>query len=201
MSDAPGEASSAEHLSWPPSTVTLAPSVDAAASLFERAAERLYAPGAVAIARLAGVDDDYLTPGLKLQIEIDGVEIATWKYAVDRMPTGYLQNVRLTVPSPSVSSEVDKGVCLGEAAAPDAGVTHPNDAWVAAKLAELNATCTAPPPPPCNLNAMANGYTCGERIDWLKNNQGLTDEQARDQVADEFPFECGACAATAPTQT
>ena len=57
----------------------------------------------VSVARLADTDDTYLTPGLKLQIEIDGVEIATWKYAVDRMPTGYLQNVRLTLPADAAS--------------------------------------------------------------------------------------------------
>lgn len=36
-------------------------------------------------------------------------------------------------------------------------------------------------------------YTCGDRITWLINAQGVDEELARQRVADEFLGECGAC--------
>jgi endoglucanase len=45
----------------------------------------------------------------------------------------------------------------------------------------------------------AGGYTCGARIEWLQSNRGMSDIQAKNHVAEEFPSECGACGATAPT--
>lgn len=51
--------------------------------------------------------------------------------------------------------------------------------------------------PPCNLTALATDssgtYSCGDRIEWLKNNNGMTDSAARQQVAQEFPNICGPC--------
>merc|ERR550537_466120 len=46
-----------------------------------------------------------------------------------------------------------------------------------------------------NLDAtdVVGTFTCGQRIDWLKNPQGggMTDDAARDKVAAEFPSICG----------
>lgn len=54
---------------------------------------------------------------------------------------------------------------------------------------------TPKPAPTCEsvLNNVANGYSCGSRIQWLKNNRGMTETEARNTVAGEFPPECGAC--------
>ena len=43
-------------------------------------------------------------------------------------------------------------------------------------------------------NAEAPSATCGGRITWLQNNRGLGAAAACDQVAGEFPSECGSCA-------
>jgi len=42
-------------------------------------------------------------------------------------------------------------------------------------------------------NNNAGGYTCGFRIQWLQNNRGMTERQAKNQIAVEFKRECGAC--------
>ncbi|KAJ9458054.1 Thaumatin-like protein 1 [Diplonema papillatum] len=44
-------------------------------------------------------------------------------------------------------------------------------------------------------------YTCGARIDWLVDSAGMARPSAEQQVAAEFPTECGACAATPPPPT
>ena len=60
--------------------------------------------------RLLDNDPDYKTPGIhKLQITLDGANISTWTYPVDRMPTGFLQNVRLMLPA-DAASECSTGV-------------------------------------------------------------------------------------------
>jgi len=43
------------------------------------------------------------------------------------------------------------------------------------------------------LSNMADGYTCGARIDWLISNQGLSEAESCKTVGDEFPSVCGAC--------
>jgi hypothetical protein len=48
-------------------------------------------------------------------------------------------------------------------------------------------------------NNLADGYSCGSRIEWLRQNRGMTDMQARNLVATEFPIECGACRDSSPT--
>jgi len=40
---------------------------------------------------------------------------------------------------------------------------------------------------------MAGDHTCGDRISWLKNNDGLSDADAHRKVASQFPMICGAC--------
>ena len=51
--------------------------------------------------------------------------------------------------------------------------------------------------PPCNLTALATDssgtFSCGERIAWLKTNNGMTESAARQQVSQEFPNICGPC--------
>merc|ERR1712113_541439 len=47
--------------------------------------------------------------------------------------------------------------------------------------------------PLCDLDADADGSTCGERINWLTSH-GWRNSDARDQVAKEFPSICGNCA-------
>jgi len=65
----------------------------------------------------------------------------------------------------------------------------------------------APPPPPppapspqtktceqvSDVPAGQAGYTCGARIDYLKNNEGKSEQDAKAQIAKEYPSECGAC--------
>lgn len=48
-------------------------------------------------------------------------------------------------------------------------------------------------PTACNLDTLAGAHTCGDRIDWLKSSAGRSEAAARNQVAAEFPAECGAC--------
>ena len=40
----------------------------------------------------------------------------------------------------------------------------------------------------------AGTYTCGARITWLQSSAGMSDGQAKNMVAKEFPSICGACA-------
>jgi hypothetical protein len=42
-------------------------------------------------------------------------------------------------------------------------------------------------------NNDANGYSCGSRIRWLQNYRSMTEDQAKNKVAGEFPSACGAC--------
>merc|ERR1712183_251431 len=50
----------------------------------------------------------------------------------------------------------------------------------------------------CDLDADAEGHTCGDRIKWLKSPAGGTksDTDARAVIAQEFPDACGACVAS-----
>ena len=97
--------------------------------------------------RLLDNDPDYKTPGIhKLQITLDGANISTWTYPVARMPTGYLNNVRLELqPSAWASYASNTGMCKlsGAAAAASAASTQAaaSPAWVAEKLAALEAAC------------------------------------------------------------
>jgi hypothetical protein len=50
-------------------------------------------------------------------------------------------------------------------------------------------------------NNDAAGFSCGSRIEWLKLNRGMTDRQAGNTVAREFPNECGACRESSPAPT
>lgn len=45
----------------------------------------------------------------------------------------------------------------------------------------------------CSWLNVAAGHTCGARITWLMSSQGKTKIAAGQQVASEFPSECGAC--------
>jgi Glycosyl hydrolase family 81 C-terminal domain len=50
-------------------------------------------------------------------------------------------------------------------------------------------TCTS-----AVLNTLAGGYTCQDRILWLVNVQGMTEDAACTQIAvTEYPDQCGAC--------
>lgn len=66
-------------------------------------------------------------------------------------------------------------------------------------LEEINklVSCYNENSAPCNLTALATDssgtYSCGERIAWLKTNNGMSDSDAREQVAQEFPSICGTC--------
>ena len=52
------------------------------------------------------------------------------------------------------------------------------------------------------LDVLAGEYTCGSRIAWVEANLGKSRAAAEQQVASEFPVECGACGApTTTTQT
>lgn len=64
------------------------------------------------------------------------------------------------------------------------------------------ACCGATPAPPPSAstqtcddvwNVDAGGYTCGARITWIQDNQSKSRAEAEDQVAGEFPDECGPC--------
>lgn len=43
------------------------------------------------------------------------------------------------------------------------------------------------------LNSVAEGHTCRNRIEWIKANQGLSEADSCQIVADEFPSICGKC--------
>mmetsp|Transcript_139003 Transcript_139003/g.432444 ORF Transcript_139003/g.432444 Transcript_139003/m.432444 type:complete len:562 (-) Transcript_139003:90-1775(-) len=56
-----------------------------------------------------------------------------------------------------------------------------------------------PDPDPCApygpaWEADADGYSCGSRIEWLREKYGKPLEAARKKVAQEFPRQCGTCA-------
>lgn len=64
-----------------------------------------------------------------------------------------------------------------------------------------------PPPPPLTCGDVlltpasdAEGtFTCLQRIEYLKNTRSFYEAAARQQVAGEFPEECGACAEISPS--
>lgn len=69
-----------------------------------------------------------------------------------------------------------------------------------------------PPPapaPPATCESQWNNpacdaggcFPCGSRITWLVENLGMTEQAAREQVATEFPQDCGACASSGPAPT
>ncbi|KAL3902844.1 MAG: hypothetical protein SGPRY_011902, partial [Prymnesium sp.] len=74
-------------------------------------------------------------------------------------------------------------------------------------LPEAAQALPPPLPPTTNCEAVwdviANGYTCGSRIDWLVDNQGLSAKVARLQLAQQYPRQCGACgtASTSSSQS
>jgi len=43
------------------------------------------------------------------------------------------------------------------------------------------------------LDSLADGYSCGSRIDWVVSKVGLTESDACKMVGDEYPTICGAC--------
>ena len=96
--------------------------------------------GDLSVSRLPDDDPDYKTPGLKLTISMGDAEVSTWKWDVDRMPTGYLQNVRLSL-MPSAYASYPTGACNGAAAAAVAATMSSNAAWISSKLDELASTC------------------------------------------------------------
>jgi hypothetical protein len=49
---------------------------------------------------------------------------------------------------------------------------------------------------PCELNADADGHSCGDRVDWLVNSEGMSESAAAAEVAKEFPSICGGCGST-----
>ena len=43
-------------------------------------------------------------------------------------------------------------------------------------------------------DTLADGYSCGSRIEWVVANLDSTEAEAKAQVGSEFPNDCGACA-------
>ena len=129
------------------------------------------------IRRLADDDPDYKTPGLKLEMIFgsgeDALRLATYKFEVANMPTGFLHNVRMDLPVALANSA--EGLCVG---GPDAKPSFLSCSVVDARDAA--------------------GFTCGERIAYLRNERGASDEEARRTVADEYPSICPACHAGSP---
>jgi len=100
------------------------------------------------IRRLADNDPDFKTPGPKIRLTYgsgyDAVVVSNWKFTVVNMPTGYLNNVRVSLPSAAHDSSVS-GLCTGAATSlpqSDAAETA-NGAWPSALLASLDAQCTS----------------------------------------------------------
>ena len=76
----------------------------------------------------------------------DAVPISTWNFQIANMPTGYLNNARLTLPGHTYSSGgAPGGLCAGEAVSMPQNAAEdtplPN-AWPAGVLASLAAQCT-----------------------------------------------------------
>jgi hypothetical protein len=75
----------------------------------------------------------------------------------------------------------------------------PSDHPLIAGTITLGSGGPSPTPAPsgsCGAawNTNAGGHTCGSRIQWLQTNRGMSDRDAQNIVASEFPRECGACA-------
>ena len=68
--------------------------------------------------------------------------------------------------------------------------------------ADMPGMPPSPSAPACDLEANATDasgeYSCGDRIEFLKSNRGMTDADAREQVAREFPTICGFCSSPSP---
>ena len=65
-----------------------------------------------------------------------------------------------------------------------------------------NSNPSSTPTPKCEcesctqqvLDSIADGYSCGARIDWVASNLGYTESRACKKVGgDEYPTVCGAC--------
>lgn len=75
----------------------------------------------------------------------------------------------------------------------------PSDHPLIGGTISLSSGSPSPSPSPSGTcqsvwNNNAGGHTCGARIQWLESNRGMSDRQAKNQVAGEFPSQCGACA-------
>ena len=68
--------------------------------------------------------------------------------------------------------------------------------------ADMPGMPPSPSAPACDLEANATDasgeYSCGDRIERLKSDMGMTDADAREQVAREFPTICGFCSSPSP---
>ena len=89
-------------------------------------------------------DPDYRTPGPKLRLTFgsgdNSVILTTWKFHIMNMPTGYLNNGRLTVPS-DVPARVT-GLCTGESTnIPQSDNDDAPENWPVGLLDDLAGQC------------------------------------------------------------
>ena len=104
--------------------------------------------GMLVVQRLADEDPSYRTPGPKLIftfLEYPGgsasIEIASWLFSTAQMPTGYLHNVRLSLPGHIAPLT---GVCvetLDTTRATSADVPLGTHIWPDALISSLDAEC------------------------------------------------------------
>ena len=104
--------------------------------------------GSLAIERLSDNDPDYRTPGPKLRFRFgdgaDAVLISTWKFNVVNMPTGYLNNARLTLPGHTFDASTVDGLCTGAAnnmPQSESGDAPIAGAWPSGVLERLASEC------------------------------------------------------------
>ena len=73
------------------------------------------------------------------------------------------------------------------------GSEFPNDCGACASITAAPASDAAQT---CAdvWDTLADGYSCGSRIEWVWGNLDLTEAEAKARVGSEFPNECGACA-------
>ena len=68
--------------------------------------------------RLSDTDQDYRTPGPKIRLTfgsgVDSVVLATWRFNIHNMPTGYLNNARLVLPAAAYAASDVTGMCASE---------------------------------------------------------------------------------------
>ena len=104
--------------------------------------------GRLTVERLSDTDPDYRTPGPKIRFTFgegyDSFVMTNWKFYIANMPTGYLNNARLSVPA-SARVGGESGLCEGsEASMPQpTNAETPITAWPAGLLTQLRSQCNS----------------------------------------------------------
>lgn len=104
----------------------------------------------------------------------------------------------LAVVNRGVKHGIDHILTSANGVSGNARAGSPSDHPLIAATITLGSGGPSPTPPPsgsCGAawNNNAGGHTCGARIRWLQKHGGMSETNARNTVAGEFPGPCGAC--------